>query len=132
MPATSAVYAAWYGTARWKALRRMALARSGGRCEMTPGCTRPATTVDHITPAAELAMTGRLAEFFSPLNVQAACRTCNCASGAAYGNRMRGHRRRVTAAEAAAEWAAQYQADEARLERERLEAERRSRRPAIY
>jgi 5-methylcytosine-specific restriction endonuclease McrA len=134
MPASSS-YRALYGTARWKRVRRLVLARAGGRCEMTPGCERPASTVDHIVPALELAMTGRLADFYDPALLQAACTTCNTSAGASFGNRRRRHRRRVTvmevAQEAAIAYAQQYEADMARLGRERLTAAR-PRRPAIY
>jgi hypothetical protein len=123
-------YKRLYGTAQWKRVRRLVLARSGGRCELTPGCPRPASTVDHMTPVLELAMTGRLAEFYDPLLLRAACQRCNASHGASFGNRQRRHRRRMTAMEAALAWAERENAYWA--ERERQAAAAVQPQPRIY
>jgi len=129
MPAIAG-YGRLYGRKEWKTVRAFVLARAGYRCEATIGCPNVATHADHIVPAAELAATGRLAEFFDPANLQAACRACNCASGASYGNRQRRHHRRVTAEEAAIAWAARENAYWAEVERRAAAAP--SRTPRIY
>ena len=116
-------YRALYGTSLWRKTSRMVVLRAGGRCEVTPGCPRPARTADHIVSAWLLAERGELERFFDLGNLQAACRSCNSRRGALETNaRYRGvpRRRRVDpAAAAAAAWAARYEADMARLARER-------------
>ena len=128
MPSASA-YKALYGTKRWKSVRRLVLARAGGVCEMTAGCPNVATTVDHIVPALELAMTGRLAEFYDPLLLRAACRPCNASGGASFGNRHRRRRRQQDRQDVLAGWAARENAYWAEVERR---AGRPSPRPAIW
>ena len=109
---------------------------------MTPGCSRPAVTADHVVSAWELARAGRLDVFFDPSNLRAACRSCNSRRGTIERNaRYRGvpRRRRVVdltaAAESRAEAENRYWAE--------LEADRRAEaveallmrvkpRPAIY
>jgi len=57
----------------WRKLRLKILARDGWRC-FTPGCTRPATQVDHIVDITD-APSLRL----DPSNLRAACGPCNLA-----------------------------------------------------
>lgn len=69
---------------KWRALRALVLAEQP-HCQMVlPGCTRVATTVDHIIAfdlAPELA--------FEVSNLRSACLHCNSSAGATYGNRKR-------------------------------------------
>jgi 5-methylcytosine-specific restriction endonuclease McrA len=69
---------------QWQRVRRMILVRDSFVCQIRdPGCTRVATTVDHIV---ELAAGGARLD---PGNLRAACRRCNSSRGAAFGNRKR-------------------------------------------
>lgn len=64
----------WY-EGPWKRVRREILERDDHKCQIaSPGCTRTATEVDHILPAA-LDPTGR--GWFDPDNLRATCRWCN-------------------------------------------------------
>jgi hypothetical protein len=49
------------------------VARAGGRCQITPGCPRPATAADHIVPVRVLAERSQLDRFNDPDNLQAGC-----------------------------------------------------------
>ena len=61
----------------WQRIRREILARDSHTCQVNlPGCTRHATTVDHITP---ISWGG---EWYDPANLRAACAPCNTALGA--------------------------------------------------
>ena len=120
----AADYRALYGTSAWRKTSRLVVLAAGGRCQITPGCRRPATTADHIVSAWVLAQTGRLEDFFALDNLRAACRSCNSRRGAMETNaRYRGvpRARRVTLdpRAAATAWAERYEADMARLARER-------------
>jgi 5-methylcytosine-specific restriction endonuclease McrA len=67
-----------YQTQRWQTLRRVILHRDGGLCQIRGGrCTRIATTVHHIIPASV-----RPDLFFTPSNLQGACKPCNYRDGA--------------------------------------------------
>jgi hypothetical protein len=116
-----------FGLRRWRRVSALVIARAGGRCEVTPSCPRPAVSADHIVPALVLAERGRLDLFFAEDNLRASCLPCNSRRGAALRNaRSRGAPRRrrvvsVDAERAAIEWAAEYEADALRLERERRE-----------
>ena len=106
--------------------------RAGGRCEVTPGCPRRATTADHIVSAWALAQTGRLDEFVAVENLRAACRTCNSRRGAVERNaraRGRPRGRRVDAEAAAVAWAARENAYWVRVE---VAAGRPAPQPRIY
>ena len=66
----------WY-SGPWKRVRLTVLQRDDYRCQIAgPGCTRTATEVDHIPPAA-LDPTGHT--WFDPDNLRAACQPCNLA-----------------------------------------------------
>jgi 5-methylcytosine-specific restriction endonuclease McrA len=112
-------YRRLYATALWRRTSALVIARAAGMCE-TRGCTNPATTADHVIPAVELYETGRLALFFDLSNLQAACRQCNSRRGARLVNGRR--HSAVVAERAAVAWARQYEADQARLARERQQA----------
>ncbi len=63
--------------ADWERLRLAILRRDQWRCRIDgPGCTRLATSVDHIVP---LALGGARLD---PANLRAACGHCNSARGA--------------------------------------------------
>ena len=62
-----------YGRA-WRNLRRLILARDRGVCQLRlDGCTHRATQVDHVVSLL------RHGSSRDPLNLQAACRSCNVA-----------------------------------------------------
>lgn len=64
----------WY-SGPWKKIRTQVLERDDHRCQIqAPGCTRTATEVDHILPAA---LDPHGAGWFDPDNLRAACRSCN-------------------------------------------------------
>jgi 5-methylcytosine-specific restriction endonuclease McrA len=71
-------------TRKWRTLRALVLANQP-YCQMgLRGCTRLATTVDHIVPfdvAPELA--------FAVHNLRSTCPHCNSSAGASHGNRKR-------------------------------------------
>jgi 5-methylcytosine-specific restriction endonuclease McrA len=67
---TKRVYADW----RWQAIRKAAIRKARGECELKlPGCTQFATQGDHITALEDGGPP------FSPYNVQASCQHCNVA-----------------------------------------------------
>jgi 5-methylcytosine-specific restriction endonuclease McrA len=66
----------------YQANRVTVLALAEGQCQMTHGCQRRATTVDHVIPLAK-GGTHELA------NLRAACRTCNSRGGMAIVNERR-------------------------------------------
>jgi hypothetical protein len=65
----------------FQAARGAVLAAAGGRCWVV-GCTRPATTVDHVLPVV-------LGGSDHPANLRAACVFHNCRDGARLGNQLR-------------------------------------------
>jgi 5-methylcytosine-specific restriction endonuclease McrA len=75
-----------YASVAWRRLRLQVLQRDGYLCQIRlAGCTRAATSVDHIYPvhmAPELAL--------EDSNCRSACRHCNSVLGARYGNKLRG------------------------------------------
>ena len=75
-----------YHRAVYRNARHAVLEAAGWRCQMTPGCTNPATTVDHVIP---LALGGTNA----PENLRASCRGCNSRGGAALTNEIKRARR---------------------------------------
>jgi 5-methylcytosine-specific restriction endonuclease McrA len=74
-----------YRSTAYQTNRRIILARSGGHC-FWPGCTRLATTADHITPLAK-GGTHDLA------NLRAACRRHNSVLGAQLTNQIRAQKK---------------------------------------
>ena len=125
----SARYRHLYRTQRWRRLAAYVVANAGYRCQMTPGCTEPAVSADHIIPVARLAELGRLDLFYAPSNLRAACRRCNSRAGAQATNaRYRGRRRRmVNAEQTTLLWAAEQNRYWALLELERQDRERADR-----
>jgi 5-methylcytosine-specific restriction endonuclease McrA len=64
----------WY-SGPWKRVRLSILERDGYLCTIrAAGCTKTATEVDHILPAA-LDPTGH--GWYDPENLRASCRSCN-------------------------------------------------------
>ena len=64
----------WY-SGPWKRIRLQVLQRDDYQCQIRgAGCTRHATEVDHILPAA-LDPSG--AGWFDPENLRSTCRPCN-------------------------------------------------------
>jgi 5-methylcytosine-specific restriction endonuclease McrA len=60
----------------WRSVRASVLVRDGSVCQLAlPGCTRQATTVDHVRPAA-------MGGSNDPDNLRAACAPCNRKQGA--------------------------------------------------
>ena len=60
----------------WRRIRQQVLERDQHQCQIRQqGCTRIATTVDHIQP---LALGG---EWYEPTNLRAACSYCNIKLG---------------------------------------------------
>ena len=74
-----------YHQAAYQRMRRAVLEAAGWRCQW-PGCHRPASTVDHVTP---LAYGGSN----DPANLRASCATCNSRGGVAITNALRDARR---------------------------------------
>lgn len=75
----------------WRALRLAVLDRDSWRCQVNgPDCTSVATTVDHVVARADGG------DFWTPANLRAACRRCNCAGGAEMTNRRRAARYQIT------------------------------------
>src|SRR5262245_12423140 len=75
-----------YG-AHWRQLRLKILARDGGPCQIRgPGCRGVANEVDHILPTA---MGG---SWYEPINLRAACTTCNRKRAGAFTQRQRARR----------------------------------------
>jgi 5-methylcytosine-specific restriction endonuclease McrA len=74
-----------YADRVYQQARPVVLARSGGRCEW-PGCTKAATSVDHVLPLSK-GGTHDLA------NLRASCRACNSRGGMAVVNALRWNRR---------------------------------------
>jgi len=74
-----------YASVAWRQLRLEVLQRDDYQCQIKlAGCTRAATSVDHITPvhnAPDLAL--------DAFNCRAACQHCNSVLGARYGNKLR-------------------------------------------
>jgi 5-methylcytosine-specific restriction endonuclease McrA len=67
-----------YSTVKWQRLRLAILQRDGRVCQIRGRrCTTLATIVHHIIPASV-----RPDLFFTPTNLQAACKPCNYGDGA--------------------------------------------------
>jgi hypothetical protein len=131
-------YRRLYSTTLWTRVSKIVVAR-----DPLCACGRPSTTADHIVSARELAKRGELHRFFDLDNLRGSCRSCNSRRGALEENaRRRGRPRKArarrwrSAEEMAEAWAVQERAYWARLEAERLEAQRPSppprRTPRIY
>jgi 5-methylcytosine-specific restriction endonuclease McrA len=69
-----------YKTRRWLTVRLQVLNRDLWRCQLAPGCPWPATVADHIEPVTPTMPDW---QFYSPSNLQAACRDHNLAKGTA-------------------------------------------------
>lgn len=78
----------FYWSAEWKAVRRAALERAGGRCQ-TPKCNAPAVIVDHIIARSRGGTE-------APSNLRALCRACdNAVKEARSGQRRSGGKLRA-------------------------------------
>jgi 5-methylcytosine-specific restriction endonuclease McrA len=70
--------------ATWRKVRLQVLARDGGLCQIRgPGCRGIANEVDHVRPTA---MGG---SWYDPINLRAACTTCNRKRAGAFTQRQR-------------------------------------------
>jgi 5-methylcytosine-specific restriction endonuclease McrA len=74
-----------YHRASYQRVRPLILEAAGYRCQW-PGCTNPATTVDHVTPLAHGGTN-------HPSNLRASCQACNSRGGMKIVNEMRLARR---------------------------------------
>lgn len=73
-----------YGDPRWRIVRLIALRRDGWRCQIRDrGCLGQATEADHVIEPI------RGGAPFDPDNLRAACKPCNAAKGARFGNALR-------------------------------------------
>jgi 5-methylcytosine-specific restriction endonuclease McrA len=62
-----------YSTTAWQKLRRLVIARAGGRCEVEgPRCLGIATTAHHKLPSSQYPEL-----FWDPSNLEASCTPCN-------------------------------------------------------
>lgn len=78
-------------TGEWRRLRRLIIDRDLGLCQIKhKGCTRYATTVDHIIGRADGG------DMWDPANLRAACKACNGQGGAERTNARRAARYRTT------------------------------------
>jgi 5-methylcytosine-specific restriction endonuclease McrA len=78
-----------YHRASYRNVRPLVLEAAGYRCQMTPGCLNPATTVDHVIPLSAGGTN-------HPSNLRAACRGCNSRGGMKIVNEL-GRARRLGA-----------------------------------
>ena len=75
-------YMTWKAPPGWYKLRKAVFAAKGRTCYWCSGRNGPATTIDHVIPAA-------ISNDHSMANLVPACTKCNFGRGAAFGNRLR-------------------------------------------
>lgn len=66
----------WYGSRRWKALRRLVLDRDEYRCQ-TPTCGRIEADTSQLVADHKRAHRGDPALFWDVTNLQTLCKTCH-------------------------------------------------------